>query len=721
MSIPASSRPPRRVAAAFIPCAALALAACAAPSSSRSAPAPVLPDLGGSTLIVHYGGVETLLTDPRDAGLVRVLDLVDERLLELVEELGRPAPPPGSFEILREALQSPWTLRLGLDGAGLDGAAPVPVRATLALRPPSVERAAALAERVQDLVRLFGLPSMSADEHPGLTEVETPVGTLYHGTLEEGRTFLLAWGEPDARPWDGAGLLPPGARASGALALDLGALLDLVRANLPEDDPEAEEVRRMLAFVGLEPGVPVLMAMAAGPGPEQGHSVLRYQSWARLAAASGALAEGPIAAETLALVPGDATLVSLTRFEPTMFTRLGEVMGPEYLEARGELEQALGIALGPDLLEPLGATFGLYLSDATGGGGLASAVLLAEVDDETRLAATLALLAAELRDLALEEAEGRVRVRSFEHGAVVGYQLDFPGLPVPLSPSVAMAHGHLFLAATPGALSAALDVAARPDGSRSGWRAGVAAAGLGAPDDLQSLFFVDVPRFARAGYGPASLLGAGLANAVRSPADPARDPGLAWPAQRELLHGARPLVTMGRVVDGDLVSQTASDRSVALHVAAWLGVLPELLPGLALIGAFAGGRSVGFAEPPEQLALADRAAADIWQILSALDGWALENGGLYPDSLEALTEPSGEDQLAWLEHTPVDPWGNEYVYLLDAEGVHVLSYGADGVPGGEGEAADILSDALQESWDDEEGGEWELMELEELEEPEEDE
>lgn len=718
LSIP---RPPLRFRAILAPCWALALAACAATSATRPAPPPALPDLGGSTLIVHYGGVETLLTDPRDAGLVRALELVDERLLELLEELGRPAPPPGSFELLREALHSPWTLRLGLDGAG-----PVPVRATLAIRPGDPARAAALAQRVQDLVRLFGLPSTSADEHPGLTEVETPGGTLYHGTLEEGRTYLVAWGEPDARPWDGAGLLPPGARTSGALALDLGRLLDLVRANLPEDDPEAEEVRRMLAFVGLEPGVPVQMALASGPGPVQAHSAMRYQSWARLAAASGALADGPLAPATLALVPDDATLVSLTRWEPTMLAQLFEVMGPEALEARGQLEELLGLALGPDLLEPLGATFGLYLSDATGGGGLASAVALAEVDDEARLGATLAALSAQLRDLALEEAEGRVRVRSFEHGGAVGYQLDFPGLPVPLSPCLAVAHGHLFAAATPGALVAALDAAAQPDGGRTGWRAGVAAAGLGAPDDLQSLFYVDVPRFARAGYGPASLLGAGLANAVRSPTDPAREPGLAWPAQHELLHDARPMVSMGRVVDGDLVTQTASDRSVALHVAAALGILPELAPGLLLLGAVGSEvrqqtltdhEAVDHAELEER----DQAEIEIWQILSALDGWALENGGLYPESLEALTEPSGDDGLAWLAELPLDPWGNPYVYVLDADGVRVLSYGADGVPGGEGEASDLSSAELEETWDDEEGGEWELEDMEGLQDPEEDE
>lgn len=42
---------------------------------------------------------------------------------------------------------------------------------------------------------------------------------------------------------------------------------------------------------------------------------------------------------------------------------------------------------------------------------------------------------------------------------------------------------------------------------------------------------------------------------------------------------------------------------------------------------------------------------------------------------------------------PKDPWGNEYIYI--SPGVHgdydIISYGADGVPGGEDEAKDINS------------------------------
>lgn len=710
LSIPC---PARRAPAPFsVLAAALALGACAAPGSAPPASPAAPPDLGGSTFVLHYGGLDSWLSDPRDAGLRRALELGDERLQEVLEDLGRPAPPPGSFEFLHAALVFPWTLRVGLDGSG-----PVPVRATLVVRPGDAERAAALAQRATDLVQLFGLPQMSADDHPGLTEVETPGGSLFHGTVEDGRAFLLAWGQPDARAYAGAGELPDGADASLTMGLDLEPLLALVRANLPPEDPEAEEVRRLLEFTGLEPGVPVRVTFAAGHDGTHALSHRRYGNWARLSAKSGALAEGPIAPATIALVPGDATLVSLVRFEPTMLLRLLELYGPKARAARDEVERALGLALGPDLLEPLGATFGVYLSDSTGGGGLASAVGVAAVDDEARLTATLETLMGELRELVQATIEGRVRVRAFEHGDVGGYQLDFPGLPVPLSPSLALARGHLFVAATPAALAAALDAAAAPSGGRGGWRAAVAAARLGGLDGLQSLLYADVPRWARAGYGTSSLLGTALANAVRSPADPAREPGAAWPAHAELLDGAQPLVSLARVEDADLVTRTASDRSVALHVAAALGFLPEMAPGLLMLGALATQLESGATEEQE-MAAADKARADVWSILSALDGWALENDGLYPDSLESLLEPSGEDGLAWLLTLPPDPWGNPYVYELDEDGVRVLSYGADGMPGGEGEAADITSDELQESWDDEEGGEWELEEMEELDAPE---
>lgn len=50
-----------------------------------------------------------------------------------------------------------------------------------------------------------------------------------------------------------------------------------------------------------------------------------------------------------------------------------------------------------------------------------------------------------------------------------------------------------------------------------------------------------------------------------------------------------------------------------------------------------------------------------------------------------------------LEQVPVDPWGRQYVYRLNPEHSGVVSYGEDGVPGGQGESADINSGGVEEA------------------------
>jgi len=55
--------------------------------------------------------------------------------------------------------------------------------------------------------------------------------------------------------------------------------------------------------------------------------------------------------------------------------------------------------------------------------------------------------------------------------------------------------------------------------------------------------------------------------------------------------------------------------------------------------------------------------------------------------------PEGEGYLESLA-LPLDPWGNDYVYLSPGshgEKYEIICYGADGEPGGENENADISS------------------------------
>ncbi|GAB6064586.1 type II secretion system major pseudopilin GspG [Deferrisoma palaeochoriense] len=88
------------------------------------------------------------------------------------------------------------------------------------------------------------------------------------------------------------------------------------------------------------------------------------------------------------------------------------------------------------------------------------------------------------------------------------------------------------------------------------------------------------------------------------------------------------------------------------------------------------------------------AKAQIEMLATACDTFRLDVGR-YPRSLEELrhsTEP-GWDGPYLPKEIPKDPWGNPYLYKVpgDHGDYDIISLGADGQPGGEGNAADIGS------------------------------
>jgi general secretion pathway protein G len=98
------------------------------------------------------------------------------------------------------------------------------------------------------------------------------------------------------------------------------------------------------------------------------------------------------------------------------------------------------------------------------------------------------------------------------------------------------------------------------------------------------------------------------------------------------------------------------------------------------------------------------ARSQMEMIGAALDAYRLDNGR-YPTTaqgLEALrSQPTVEPQPRnWRgpylrREVPADPWDAPYVFMSPGEanpgGYDLLSYGADGQPGGEGENVDIRS------------------------------
>ena len=116
---------------------------------------------------------------------------------------------------------------------------------------------------------------------------------------------------------------------------------------------------------------------------------------------------------------------------------------------------------------------------------------------------------------------------------------------------------------------------------------------------------------------------------------------------------------------------------------------------LGLLAALVGPRMFGKVGKSKQKA----AKVQISLFETSLDTYRLDTGK-YPTSdygLKAL-RVKPDDLEKWdgpylPKDVPADPWGNEYVYISPGEhgDFDIVSMGADGSPGGEGEDMDIVS------------------------------
>ena len=116
-----------------------------------------------------------------------------------------------------------------------------------------------------------------------------------------------------------------------------------------------------------------------------------------------------------------------------------------------------------------------------------------------------------------------------------------------------------------------------------------------------------------------------------------------------------------------------------LVVMAILGMLAALV-GPALFGNLSKGQRTS-------------AASQIEMMKSSLDAYRLEVDS-YPDTLQGLVEndsgsPKWNGPYLRGDEVPLDPWGNPYHYEPKGRDFILMSYGADGAPGGEGDDADI--------------------------------
>ncbi|RKH38614.1 type II secretion system protein GspG [Corallococcus sp. AB049A] len=126
-----------------------------------------------------------------------------------------------------------------------------------------------------------------------------------------------------------------------------------------------------------------------------------------------------------------------------------------------------------------------------------------------------------------------------------------------------------------------------------------------------------------------------------------------------------------------------------------MGFLPRLKPqgvvaALATLVLLGYGVMVAFMLNMERGERQRGVARNMRHILLALTHYEERTGHALPPSagLSVLVEEG------LLEALPVDPWGHDYKYRVEAGSPVILSYGRDGIPDGEGPDADLSSLSL---------------------------
>lgn len=542
---------------------ALFLTPLPSPQAPR-APARQESASAGSELVVLWSaGVDALLVDGRDKGLATALGLLDERLAELGRDLEDPTFPADAVRLACELLTGSACLRVErVDGARPGGP---PVRAQLTCRARDAEAAKRNVEQLAALAMRAGIPLQRSGGGEPRLSAPTPLGPLVL-TAQAG-TLVLALGEPRKETFAFETGLPAGVAPALHALWNGRGIGELLAPFVLAGGPDAERPWSLMELLGVVGESAPTRTWSLGLASD--HALVRsvVSGWA--AAGDGSVMLPPLDSADFARVPADATFARLFQLRPRMLLELAESLEPGAGQRAGAaLRPLLGADLG-ELLDLFGPTAGAFTSFSTGGGGLASGVAFVEVVDAARVEALLERLAGLLETAAQGPARGRVALRTWEHAGARARTLVFPGLPVPLELSLAVHADALWIALRPGALVAALET--KTSGRSLLDHPRLAPLASERPADAVSFAFVDAPLWLERGYGSASALSAALANALRSPYAPAREPGSILPSFSALRRGARPSVSWSRLVDGDLVGTTTFDRSFVANATVALG------------------------------------------------------------------------------------------------------------------------------------------------------
>lgn len=547
--------------------------------SPAGSAAPQAPQAGSDDgLVLTSAGVDALLVDPKDAKLLAALHLLEQRLPEIPAEVGAPPLPPDAIRLPVQLLLGPMNLR-----AGVRAGDAFPFYAQLAFGASGGRDVQSLAGRFHQLLEGVGAP-IEAGENGLKRLTGGPVGVAYGAVASQ---FVIALGEPLTTPLDiGAAGLPDGVEPVASFKIDFGQYAQGVAAAMEMSGGSGgDELSQMFELFGLGN---LKLNSVVGHGSDRAYTVMTMPGYVSYLKETVGLPDAPLSRRALTAVPADAVWASVSTVDfQGLVDMLLDVLERSPENPFGDqdplemLRDVIGIHLQDDLFAHIGQEWGMYMSDRSGGGGLASLVIFAQLTDHDALNATLDQLEQTVNGFADAGAKGYVEFRKWDHEGTTYTTLMFPGLPVPLELTAATAEGYLVKGFTPqAAIAGVRQIRAGTTSLLDNPR--FKEVSSGSLDDLFALSFLDTAELVGDGYGWSTLLCSAITNGVRSPGDPSRDVGMVLPMYEDLARGVKAQVMLSRLVGEDLVSSGQSDRSVLVNLTAILGVV-DRIPALAAI------------------------------------------------------------------------------------------------------------------------------------------
>lgn len=600
----------------------------AAPSQEQPQQVPVF--------VFRCAGPEAGLQDPKDAGLRRAMEALQYRIGELPAEISGlvAMSEPDKAQEARQVLElvAPWIatflsspVEIALVNNGENDYGVNDLDLRMVIETGQAAKAERLTQSLSNVLRLANptFPLTPTEHDPSQLGVKTPFGSALFGPADKNGRFVIGFDMGG----DGLNAYP--------VALDAPAEMNGIEpitqlhVNL---EAAMGVVEQVIGMTGNSQAMAVFSEQEAGmlQGPKVINAASGYQDGRTVTVTRtegineefvGIMHDAANAIETsdLAMIPADARTAQVASFDVNALidmiaARIADHMGRTVDELWDELDmhlqpvvEQIGVHPIHDFLDHLGTTWVVYTSDTTGGGGMASTVLINGGVDGAALHDTFSRLTTLANSLSAQ-AMGYIRVSSWDVAGIKGlegsdlldgtaFSIKFPGLPIPLELSMALTGDQMVLAMSPQALVEAVrqcnEQTAKSlidnPGFQDAWES------LGMlnvnTDQITQLRFMDTPRLLDRGYPMMQLVGTAIANAVRSPSDFTRDPGLVMPTYNELREGAHASVSVTYMEGNDVVQIGTSDGSCLVNATGMAGsggLLPLVLLGAAGIAAFAG-------------------------------------------------------------------------------------------------------------------------------------